>query len=962
MLRKLLSYFAMGFIFHITLLAVIGSAYMVARRTLLMDAYTIEEELVRRDANRAVKNLLFRLERTTVTMKDYSNWDDTWLFVQGKLSGYTDENFSFPSFKNLGLDFIAVYDAAGTEVWAEGYDPETNGRRLVPSGLFARAFVDGVVKNAVSGIYRLDGLPAAVAAGPVLRTTGEGPIAGYLLMGFFLDRKVESEVSEAAEVELRFLDPDSIDGLPPPVTALLSAPGGAPPSVVPRGETLIEGYSLFKDDHDKPVLILRTSQSRPVYRKALETLRYYLTVLLIIWAVTALVVQIMLIFLRRTSFRHQVVQNLYTSVVETSPDAIVLTDRNGRISFCNDRAAALLGYAAPEELIGRFGYDLIAPEERKRFVFLAKENGADGVRNAEFRFVLKDGSHRYGEINSRIIYSPKGELRRIVSIVRDVTDRKIQEEEKRRLLEDITNRRAELEAIIGVSASLRRAGNREEIIPLMLEQFQSLFQAPKVLFMRPITEAGFFQIDAALGAWTEGVGLSLNLYRPAAAEEEIYRYFTDPEEAPKDLRELPGGPAAFMACFSLITRDEQRIGRILIGRSAKFDLQELRLGAAVSDIFANALQRVTLGDQTRERLRRLEALRSIDIAISTSLDLTEVLEVILRQVRERLSVDGASVLLYGEAQGVLTCGAFSGFKTREMEGLRLKKGEGLAGRAAADGKHLIMEDLRSIGNSHFGYRLYSAEGFVSYAAMPLLAKGRLLGVLEVMNRSKFLFPESWVDFLETLAGQAAIALDNAELFSGLQDSNQRLSRAYEATIEGWAQTLELRDHDTEGHSRRVTEASLALARALDYPEEDLIDLRYGALLHDIGKMGVPDAILLKPGRLDEEEMAMMQGHAEIGRKLLSEIEFLQKAVDIPWAHHEKWDGTGYPRGLAGKDIPLGARIFAIVDVWDALRSDRPYRAAWPEEKVLEHIESLAGTHFDPEVAAAFVGMRRSASP
>jgi putative nucleotidyltransferase with HDIG domain len=171
--------------------------------------------------------------------------------------------------------------------------------------------------------------------------------------------------------------------------------------------------------------------------------------------------------------------------------------------------------------------------------------------------------------------------------------------------------------------------------------------------------------------------------------------------------------------------------------------------------------------------------------------------------------------------------------------------------------------------------------------------------------------------------------------------------------------LDLRDQDTVGHSRRVTDETLALARALGYPEDGLNDLRHGALLHDIGKMGIPDSILLKHGPLDDQEMAIMKTHAEISHELLSGLSFLEKAVDIPWAHHEKWDGTGYPRGLSGTDIPLGARIFAVIDVWDALRSDRPYREAWPEDRVLAHIESLSGTHFDPEVTAVFLRMKRS---
>ena len=181
-----------------------------------------------------------------------------------------------------------------------------------------------------------------------------------------------------------------------------------------------------------------------------------------------------------------------------------------------------------------------------------------------------------------------------------------------------------------------------------------------------------------------------------------------------------------------------------------------------------------------------------------------------------------------------------------------------------------------------------------------------------------------------------------------------LQEAYDATIAGWARALDLRDHETEGHSRRVTEVTLRLARAMGVSEADLIQIRRGALLHDIGKMGVPDAILLKPGELTAEEWPIMRRHPTLAAAMLEPIAFLRPALDIPYCHHERWDGTGYPRGLIGEEIPLAARIFAVVDIWDALRHDRPYRTAWPEEAVRAHLRSLAGTHLDPTVVTAFL--------
>ncbi len=197
---------------------------------------------------------------------------------------------------------------------------------------------------------------------------------------------------------------------------------------------------------------------------------------------------------------------------------------------------------------------------------------------------------------------------------------------------------------------------------------------------------------------------------------------------------------------------------------------------------------------------------------------------------------------------------------------------------------------------------------------------------------------------------------NAELEKRVRARTEELSAAYDYTLEGWAKTLEFRDEETEGHSRRVTEMTLKIARALEIPEEELIHMRRGALLHDIGKMSIPDEILHKPDKLTDEERNIIKKHPDMAYKLLSPIPFLKKALEIPYSHHEKWDGTGYPQGLKGDAIPLSARIFALADVWDALISDRPYNRAWPREKTIAYFVEQAGKHFDPFIVNVFLGL------
>jgi putative nucleotidyltransferase with HDIG domain len=197
---------------------------------------------------------------------------------------------------------------------------------------------------------------------------------------------------------------------------------------------------------------------------------------------------------------------------------------------------------------------------------------------------------------------------------------------------------------------------------------------------------------------------------------------------------------------------------------------------------------------------------------------------------------------------------------------------------------------------------------------------------------------------------------NTELEDRVRARTWELAEAYDTTLEGWARALELRDKETEGHSRRVTKSTLMLARKLELPEEDIEQIRRGAILHDIGKMSIPDEILRKADKLTNEERLIIQKHPQTAFDLLSPIPFLKKALEIPYSHHEKWDGTGYPQGLKGRDIPLSARIFAIADVWDALSSDRPYNQAWPREKTIAYFIEQSGIHFDPYIVNLFLGM------
>ena len=375
----------------------------------------------------------------------------------------------------------------------------------------------------------------------------------------------------------------------------------------------------------------------------------------------------------------------------------------------------------------------------------------------------------------------------------------------------------------------------------------------------------------------------------------------------------------------------------------------------IQSFFRDITKRKQAEDLAAMRLQRLTALHAIDMIISSSLDLHVTLSEVLDLVLSQLHVDAADILLLNTGSQTLEYAAARGFRTSGIELSRVRMGEGVAGVAALEHRSISIPDLNDPASGFLRASLLEQEGFAAYAIVPLMAKGQVKGVLEVFHRSPLDNDAEWQRFLEALAAQAAIAIDNAALFNELQRSTIEITLAYDATLEGWARALDLRSKETERHTERVTDMTLRLARAMGVSEKELVHIRRGALLHDIGKIGIPDSILLKPGPLSEEEWTIMHQHPVFAFEMLLPIAYLRPALDIPYCHHEWWDGTGYPRKLKGEQIPLSARIFAVADIWDALQAkDRPYRNAMMKEDVREHIRSLTGTHLDPQVVEAFL--------
>ena len=645
---------------------------------------------------------------------------------------------------------------------------------------------------------------------------------------------------------------------------------------------------------------------------------------------------------------------VFRALFELSPDSIVLIDpHDPNVSWpiidCNEAACQISGFGR-DELIGQ-SIDILnaTPGTEAERIDYRKRLREAGNLHYEVAHRHKGGSVFPVEVSTAIFTVGGREL--VLGIDRDITARKQAEEE-------IKQRLAELEAVNRISSALRAAQTLDEMLPLLVDSTLDILHATQGAIWLYDPGKNELQMKVIRGLDTklgkpsippEKLGEGVNGYAFGTGQPYVARDFHLDLRLPEDVRQWmpPGiGGAAIP-----VHAGQNLIGMFDINVNLPRELtpSEIHLLTTLSEIAGNAIQRTMFHQQTERRLQQLTALSNIDRMISSTFDLHLSLGLLIGHVAVQLGVDASDILLFNPNSNTLEFSVGRGFRTKPFEHARLRLGEGYAGKAAFTREIVHVPNLAVEHNNPRLEKHLSDEQFVSYYGVPLISKGQIMGVLEIFQRTPLEPDNEWLDFLSTMAGQAAIAIDSVTQFDNVQRSNNELSQAYDETIEGWSHALDLRDHETEGHTQRVTEITVALAREANLGDAELLQVRWGSLLHDIGKMGIPDGILLKPGPLTDEEWVIMKKHPTFAYEMISPIRYLRTAMDIPYCHHEKWDGTGYPRGLKGEQIPLTARIFAVVDVWDALRSDRPYRKAWPDEKVLEHIRSLSGTHFDPQV-------------
>ncbi|MDP2662146.1 MAG: PAS domain S-box protein [Dehalococcoidia bacterium] len=619
-------------------------------------------------------------------------------------------------------------------------------------------------------------------------------------------------------------------------------------------------------------------------------------------------------FVRDTSTRKQVEaeSKLSAYLLDAANDSIYLHNRELEFLYVNEAAYQSRGYSK-EEMMAMGLRPLLAPEYGDLIPERMEELFEKGQMTFESAHVRKDGTIM--PVESRIRLVEIGGETLILNVCRDITERKRAENLLRESEEKYKN-----------------------IVELAADMIYSADRDGSLVFMN---EAGYALLDAG----------------PEEVLGQSWLKWIHPEDRVASQAEFSEMVRRGVDIFGFENRVVTRTGSVI---NVINNVRLIRDGSGkisgVQGLTHDITERKRGEDELRRHMERLSALRNIDLIITSSLGVRATLKAFLDQVISQLRVDAADVLLFDPQSQMLAYATGRGFRTRSLQHTRLSLGKGHAGRAALERRIINVPDLAVDPGELTQAPQLAHELFIAYYGVPLLAKGQIQGVLEIFHRSPLTPDPEWLEFLEILAGQAAIALDNSTLFEKAQRANVELSVAYDATLEGWVRALDLRDRETEGHTRRVTETTLQLDLAFGLGETELVHVRRGALLHDIGKTGVPDSILLKPGSLTAEEWVVMRRHPVYAYDFLASIDFLRPALDIPYCHHERWDGAGYPRGLRGEEIPLTARIFAVVDVWDALRSDRPYRPGWPEDQVREHMRAQSGTHFDPRVAEAFLNL------
>lgn len=641
----------------------------------------------------------------------------------------------------------------------------------------------------------------------------------------------------------------------------------------------------------------------------------------------------------------------YRELADSIGDIFVALNADMVITYCNTKMLEVTGLTE-DQVIGQqleTGFKFLPADE----FFAQAKNVILTQQNLTF---ISNPSDQNGEYIYEVNIYPVGEG--ISVLAKDISDRIFDQRE----LATYTSR---LEGMREIDRQILSAGSPAVISKVAVELLHANIPCDFVAIATADLELNEITIvaskdDTYLDVWHPGDRFSIE-YRP----EELKSFAEGKPFIITDTESLSSLGNSFQliehygfqsGIISPMMIDNKINGAIILLSKVPhaFKDQDVKIVSEYAMRLAVAFRQAILNEETELRVRRMSALTANNLAITSSLDIGVTLNIILEQISAQGGVDGAIAFLYNKAAGILSGAASHGLTHTHIKRLHFMLGEGIAGQIALDRETVFYADIRQMDNPELRIIKQLDEKIITLVAIPLIAKGQVKGVLELFHRSPLHLNEEWLSFMKTLGTQAAIAIDNAELFDNLQKSNLELSLAYDGAIEGWSRAVELRRQEKSGHTIELADFTIRIARHLGIPDDELADIRRGVLLHDIGMIGISDDILLKPGPLTEMEWEIIREHPHQAYTLLSPIPYLHMSLEIPYGHHEHWDGSGYPQGIAGQQIPLSARIFTIVDIWDSLQSVKPYRPAWNKDDILQYIRDQSGIILDPDIVEQFL--------
>lgn len=580
-------------------------------------------------------------------------------------------------------------------------------------------------------------------------------------------------------------------------------------------------------------------------------------------------------------------------LVEASTDAIFTAQLDGTILDCNDVASQLYGYSR-EEILNLNLSDLVCKGCIEEILNISRWRNKDSHFVRDMNNIRKNGEEFPAELSIRQTMVEETPV--LVSYVRDITTQKL----------------------------------AAKVIVESEEKFRTLAEN---------TAAGVFIHKGGKYTYVNPTWCQITGYSATELLNAI------PEAALNSQKEVSQKAKSENGNTS-----PEHLERTITTRNGEKRIIDLYLSAIVLENEPATIGTAVDVTNRKQREHELEVIAEMGEAYRINNTREEVLSIAILKLVDILKADGVFIEVIDIDEAANTMIKASG-DWKHLEQTPVAIGQGLSGHLMKTGQPYL--------NTHASkdpYLLYPdlVKEFDSVAGVPLITSGFTIGAAVI--GAKHAFTENDLRLLRAIGDLTAGALQRTSLFEKTRLQASELKHAYNSTLEGWALALELRDKETQGHSVRIANLAVKLARRMGVSEDQIENLRRGALLHDIGKLGVPDTVLLKQGKLSGEEWVVMQKHPTYAYEMLSQIKDFKDSIDIPYCHHEWWDGSGYPRGLEGEDIPLAARIFSIVDVWDALTSDRPYRAAWKRKEALAHIINQAGSHFDPRVVDEFVRM------